>query len=698
MKEQQGIVSEGQNLRRFGNYDLVRRIDMGGMGEVYLARQRTAFGREVAVKIIRTDLVHDITARKRFLREAEVSAHIKHEHILPLVEFGEEQGRLFLVTPYIEGGTLARRLQDGPLSLAEVSQVFTALVQAVAYIHRRGVIHRDLKPSNIMLDREEEGGDEIYVRLIDFGIASIQGAAASPPLTEAGTEIGTVVYMAPERLNGIAALSNDIYSLGVILYQMLVGHLPHKGEQVRLPLQLEGIVRRCTAVQVEQRFTTADDLLRAFKQACEVLDAPMQKQTAEQFVAQLVAPKVAQPVAAEAVSADDKSETPTVRRVPSHRLRDYAASESNSAATQAEVVLQQAAHANAFHDDDYDAPTASIDPAAFATAQSQHLAQDAVYTRAPALARQPHSSKRSLLALIPISIVVVVLLIAATALFAFQTAVTGRVTVTPQVKAVSKMFTITARADITGVDANTASIPLSKLPLTKQGSRTENATGTDLVCSIFMPRSKCSKVVSDGDVYRTGIDLKQDLKVQLQQDLNNQLHTKNATAPGDPIFTDVPNSFSYSPSVGSKADNVTATLTEQATVSYYSNNDIQGLVRQMLTQQAGAKYELIPTSIQVGSASSKSTDPTTGAITLSVPAAGVAKYQLTDSDLQNIQGRVRGMKLKDARAFIEKQAGIDPKSLVVSVSVGDSMPGDVRQIKVTQAAPTNIPMVQLPKA
>src|SRR5690348_8601812 len=198
MKEQQGPIKEQlgftndepQHNRHFGNYDLVRRIDVGGMGEVYLARQRTAFGREVAVKIIRSDLVHDITARKRFLREAEVSAHIKHEHILPLVEFGEEQGRLFLVTPYIEGGTLARRLQDGPLSLSDVSHVFTALVQAVAYIHRRGVIHRDLKPSNIMLD-QEEGGDEIYVRLIDFGIASIQGAAASPPLTEAGTEIGT---------------------------------------------------------------------------------------------------------------------------------------------------------------------------------------------------------------------------------------------------------------------------------------------------------------------------------------------------------------------------------------------------------------------------------------------------------------------------------------------------------------------------
>src|SRR5579884_2740046 len=162
MKEQHSPISESQNHRSFGNYDLVQRIDVGGMGEVYLAHQRSAFGREVAVKIIRSDLMHDMTARKRFLREAEVSAHLKHEHILPLFEFGEEQGRLFLVTPYIKGGTLGHRLQRGALALDEVHLLFRALVQAVSYIHKRGVIHRDLKPSNILLD-QEEGSDQIYV-------------------------------------------------------------------------------------------------------------------------------------------------------------------------------------------------------------------------------------------------------------------------------------------------------------------------------------------------------------------------------------------------------------------------------------------------------------------------------------------------------------------------------------------------------
>ena len=275
--EQRSSVNQGQNKFRFGNYDLVRRIDVGGMGEVYLARQRSVFDREVAIKIIRSDLVHDSIARKRFLREAEVNAHIKHEHILPLYEFGEDQGRLFLVTPYIAGGTLSRRLHAGPLSLSEVHQLFTALVKAVAYIHRRGVVHRDLKPSNILLDEEENTG-EIYVRLIDFGIATIQGMAASPPLTTDGTSMGTVAYMAPERLSGIAAPSNDIFSLGVILYQMLTGQLPSAEHRVSLPQPLEYVVNRCIAPLPEGRFATGEELLNAFEHAYEYLNAsPSQK-------------------------------------------------------------------------------------------------------------------------------------------------------------------------------------------------------------------------------------------------------------------------------------------------------------------------------------------------------------------------------------------------------------------------------------
>src|SRR5258707_7452019 len=117
-----------------------------------------------------------MTARARFLREAEVSAHLKHEHILPLFEFGEDQGRLFLVTPYIDGGTLARRLKSGPLSLTEVHQLFVPLVQAVAYIYRRGGIYPGPKTTHIPLYLQGRQG---YIRLIDFCHGSAPGAAVS---------------------------------------------------------------------------------------------------------------------------------------------------------------------------------------------------------------------------------------------------------------------------------------------------------------------------------------------------------------------------------------------------------------------------------------------------------------------------------------------------------------------------------------
>jgi serine/threonine protein kinase len=253
-------------LQRIGNYDLVRRIGIGGMGEVYLARQRTAFGREVAVKIIRSDLIHDITIRKRFLREAEVNAYLQHNHILPIIEFNEENGRLFLVTPYIKDGTLSRRLRDGRLSFVETHEIFTALVQAVAYLHKNGVIHRDLKPSNILL-QHEEGSERVYVRLIDFGIASLPGQPATAPLTTAGHEMGTEAYMAPERLSGIAALSNDIYSLGIILYQMLTGKLPEDEVDTMLPEPFEEVVLQCTASDPSKRYVSAEELLKAFEHA-----------------------------------------------------------------------------------------------------------------------------------------------------------------------------------------------------------------------------------------------------------------------------------------------------------------------------------------------------------------------------------------------------------------------------------------------
>jgi len=325
---------------RFGNYELVRRIDVGGMGEVYLAHQLTAFGRDVAIKIIRSDLVHDTTARARFLREAEVSAHLIHEHILSLFDFGEVDGRLYLATPYIQGGTLAARLQQsGPLSLEETHQLFVPLVQAVAYVHRRGVIHRDLKPTNIMLDMED---GEVYVRLIDFGIASLQGQSASPPLTTAGHEMGTVAYMAPERLSGIAAPSNDIFSLGVILHQMLTARMPTAGppsprSQVpRLPEPLAQVVRNAVVSNPAERYATADELLKGFEQAYQQMHS---------------LDSAKQPALTPILSRQTQSQ---------HASRPEAVSLAHSGELAA--MPPAPAHTPVFSQEDYNAPTTAFKP------------------------------------------------------------------------------------------------------------------------------------------------------------------------------------------------------------------------------------------------------------------------------------------------------------------------------------------------
>ncbi len=212
----------GREGTRLGDYELIERIGGGGMAEVYRARQLTAFGREVALKVVRADLSESEEFRARFLREAQAISRLSHPHILPLIEFGDEDGTLYLVTPLVRGGTLRDLLKQrsGPLPLVEAGQFFIQLCHAVQYAHDEGIIHRDIKPQNILL---QQG---MYALLADFGIARDRRAAQ---ITATMSGIGTVDYMAPEQAVGQASAQSDIYSLGVVLYQMLTGRLPFEG-------------------------------------------------------------------------------------------------------------------------------------------------------------------------------------------------------------------------------------------------------------------------------------------------------------------------------------------------------------------------------------------------------------------------------------------------------------------------------------
>jgi len=213
---------------RLGDYELVERIGSGGMAEVYRARQLTAFGREVAIKVIRPGFSEREEFRARFLREAQAISRLSHPNILPLIEFGEENQTLYLVMPLVREGTLRDLIKQhaGPLPLDEALPLFIQLCKAVHYAHTQGIIHRDLKPQNVLL---QQGA---HVLLADFGIARDRAATS---MTATGAGVGSVEYMAPEQALGQVDTRSDIYSLGVVLYQMLTGVVPYSGST---PLQV----------------------------------------------------------------------------------------------------------------------------------------------------------------------------------------------------------------------------------------------------------------------------------------------------------------------------------------------------------------------------------------------------------------------------------------------------------------------------
>src|SRR5438309_1011888 len=271
--------------RQLGNYDVVRRIRVGGMGAVYEGKQRTAFDRRVAIKVILGNYAADRDMRRRFVREARTVARLHHPHILPLIEYGDEQGILYLVMPFIEGGTLTSYLRRSLPDLNEVSAIYQQLLDAVEYAHDEGLIHRDIKSSNVLLELRRSGPPYIY--LADFGLvrtskqAEVEQAGKPIPLDQVP---GTPHYMAPEQTLGIVTTLTDIYALGVLLFQMITGELPYNDQNdirviemhlhdpipspsehdASIPSELSDVVRKAMAKRPEERFQNVAELRTAF--------------------------------------------------------------------------------------------------------------------------------------------------------------------------------------------------------------------------------------------------------------------------------------------------------------------------------------------------------------------------------------------------------------------------------------------------
>ncbi len=676
MREQPGQLMQEESLPRFGNYDLVRRIDVGGMGEVYLAHQRSAFGRVVAIKIIRSDLVHDMTARARFLREAEVSAHLKHEHILPLFEFGEDQGRLFLVTPYIEGGTLAHHLKTGPLTLIDVHHLFVPLVQAVAYIHRRGVIHRDLKPTNILLD-EQDG--QLYVRLIDFGIASVQGSEASPPLTTAGNELGTIAYMAPERLSGVAAPSNDIYSLGIILYQMLTGHIPVGEEVSDLPQPLEYVVRRCIANRPEDRFASAEEVSNHFERAYQHLMTSQQMRLS------------ASPVSPVPLSSSNLS---GALNRPSNALpaSEVGASQQGLVAlrnTGSMPEVEPLQSQSGFSREDYNAPTTWFNPV---KQQGQQPA-----ATSPQAGTTPSSGKRrSLLPLLSAITVILLLAIVGIGYYAIQAVTATLVTInlSPQTHVISQVYTIKADPTIPTSNLDSKSIPAKAFNSSEHNSLTGPTTGrVNCVFGVF----RCQRGVSQDDVNNLVSQMQPDLENKITQELQQKIANSRGIMVSSINFQIV--SIRSNPEVGAVGKFVTVTLEEQGSAGYILNSDVQNMAHQLVTQQAqryGQNYILLNSSITTGVPVVEGVD-SSGIININIAAGCIVEYQFPASELQAMRDRLKSRTLKDASNYLMHLQGVDPKTVGIHFTggKGDTLPGDSQQITIVPINPASLPPVQL---
>ncbi|MGH2619594.1 MAG: protein kinase domain-containing protein [Anaerolineales bacterium] len=208
--------------KQFGPYRIVAPVGEGGMAAVFKAYQ-PSIDRDVALKVLPRHFANDPQFVARFQREAKILAKLQHPHILPVHDFGEAEGYAYIVMPYVPSGTLAGVLKGRPLALPRIELIVTQVGAALEYAHARGLIHRDIKPSNILID---ESGNCL---LSDFGLAKILEGAAT--LTATGAIMGTPAYMSPEQgLGEKLDPRTDIYSLGVVLYEMASGRVPYAAE------------------------------------------------------------------------------------------------------------------------------------------------------------------------------------------------------------------------------------------------------------------------------------------------------------------------------------------------------------------------------------------------------------------------------------------------------------------------------------
>jgi predicted Ser/Thr protein kinase len=245
----------------FPQLEVLELLGKGGMGAVYKARQRE-LDRLVAVKILPPEIGSDPAFAERFTREARALAKLSHQNIVSVFDFGQADGQYYFIMEYVDGANLRHLIETGAIKPEEALAIVPQICEALQFAHDEGIVHRDIKPENILVDKQGR------VKIADFGLAKLLGnAQAEATLTGTHQAMGTLHYMAPEQMQGAATVDHraDIYSLGVVFYEMLTGELPigrfePPSKKVRIDVRLDDVVLRSLESAPERRYQHASDV------------------------------------------------------------------------------------------------------------------------------------------------------------------------------------------------------------------------------------------------------------------------------------------------------------------------------------------------------------------------------------------------------------------------------------------------------
>jgi serine/threonine protein kinase len=727
------LALEGKQL---GNYDVIRRIRVGGMGAVYEGRQRTAFGRRVAIKVILGNYAADPDMRRRFEREARTVARLHHPHILPLIEFGEKQGLLYLVMPFVEGGTLTAFLSRTLPELSEVSAIYLQLLEAVEYAHDEGLIHRDIKSSNVLLESRRKGTPHVF--LADFGLVRMASNSRKMQLEQAGKTIpldqvpGTPYYMAPEQTRGIVTIATDIYALGVLLYQMLVGELPyndpdeikviqmHLQEPVpspcdrdaSIPIELGEVVRSAMAKRAEDRFRNVAELRSAFLAAIEKPSAenghenlhPIDEPSTSSSV------EVQVPLRRRLLSQQVTAPVRVKRRQASVKLagskqdwRKYLTLSNSAIAVTAVMLillLMPRVLGISFFPTGF--PLLGVDPIATVTvtAQSKLLQNTYLLTASPQ-AQGPDLATR----ILPARDVSTV------AASTRSTTTTGTLLL-PGKQANGSVYFHNGGETIVTVGSGTifttasgVQIRLTQSVIMLPGA-TVSATAVavnpgmagnipaqalatscchgDVVVSNLQPftggtDARSVHVIAQADFDGVRNALSHVLEQQATQQLQKQLQANEVIA-GSPTYTDM---VSSNYPVGTQASQVQVQVSIKATASVYNRSTVSHMAEQLLNDQAmqtfGSNYRLqgmvvvaMPRVVQ---------QRENGLVYLSVAAQGRWVYTFSPQQLAQWRQSIKGATSTLAQTYLNAQPGV--MAVHIQLPFGaDHIPSSIDQIKV----------------